>query len=71
MSYVLIYANNKGADQPAHWHSLVGPFWFLESITDICDVCPVLKILLVYIAMQAIHIDCLIFTSSKQSFDES
>ena len=44
---VMGYANNKGADQPAHWRSLIGTFVvrcldsiiLLVSISEISSLC--------------------------------
>ena len=61
---ILFYANNKGADQPVHLHSLISAFVirYLDSIIAKLDTSKVLRFCLkVYIAEQA----CLSLTWSE------
>ena len=49
------YANNKGADQPAHAHSLISTFvvHYLDSIIRLLDISEILRPWLVSLAEQA------------------
>ena len=49
------YANNKGADQPAHLHSLISAFVFccLDSVMSLVSVSKISSLLLASVAEQA------------------
>ena len=52
---VLPYANNKGADQPVHAHSLISAFVIrcLDSIISLVSISKISSLQLVYVAEQA------------------
>ena len=52
---VMQYANNKGADQPAHPRSLIGAFVdrFLDSIIPLVSISEISSLYLASVAAQA------------------
>ena len=52
---VMSYANNKGADQPAHSHSLISAFVVccLDSVTSLVSVTKISSLMLASVAEQA------------------
>ena len=51
----MLYANNKGTDQPAHPHSLISAFVFccLDSVMSLVSVTKISSLMLASVAEQA------------------
>ena len=54
-TFLMSYANNKGADQPAHPHSLISAFVVrcLDSVMSLVSVTKISSLLLASVAEQA------------------
>ena len=52
---VMPYANNKGADQPAHWRSLIRTFVVrcIDSIISLVSISEIVRLQLASVAEQA------------------